>query len=210
MRRTLFLGLTCLLVACAPDIPDKPDIETYDKPTEQAIFAGGCFWCTEASFEYVEGVISVVSGFAGGETENPSYEQVASGTTEHIESVLVTYDPSVVTYRELVDYFWKQFDPTDADGSFVDRGYQYSSAIFYYTEAQRREAEASKKVLEESGIFEDPIVTPVRPATEFYAAEDYHQDYFKNNPIRYTYYRNGSGRDRFLMEVWGEDTVHGF
>jgi peptide methionine sulfoxide reductase msrA/msrB len=206
-----------LMASCSLLPPDSQDIEAkqkiieeYSGETEEAMFAGGCFWCIEASYEYVDGVVTAISGFAGGEIENPSYKQVSSGITEHIESVLVIFDPSIVSYKELVDYFWKQFDPTDAEGSFGDRGYQYTSAIFYFTEEQKKIAEISKKELEESGVLKKPIVTPIRPATPFYPAEQYHQDYYKENPLRYKYYRNGSGRDKFLLGVWGEDTVHGF
>lgn len=216
MLRTLLLIPALLMASCSLLPPDSQDIEAKRKKVEEykgevqeAMFAGGCFWCIEAAFEHVDGVVTAVSGFAGGTEENPTYEHVSSGTTDYLESVLVLYDPDVVTYRELVDYFWKQFDPTDDSGSFVDRGHQYTSAIFYFTDEQKREAEASKQALEDSGIFDDPIVTPIRTATPFYPAEQYHQDYYKENPIRYTYYRNGSGRDQFLKEVWGEDTSHG-
>lgn len=217
MHRTLTVLLCSLLMASCSLIPtDNQDVkkkmktvEEYDGPTEEAIFAGGCFWCIEASFEYVDGVVAAISGFAGGEEKDPTYDQVSSGTTGHRESVLVIYDPTVVSYKELVDYFWKQYDPTDEGGSFYDRGFQYSSAVFYFTEEQRKIAEQSKKELEESGVFDKPIVTPILPAGPFYPAESYHQDYYKNNPIRYRYYRHGSGRDAFLQDMWGEDTVHG-
>lgn len=212
----LLLSSAFLMASCSLLPPDSQDIqekqkiiEEYSGETAEGLFAGGCFWCIEASFEYVDGVVTAISGFTGGEEENPSYKEVSSGSTEHIESVLVVFDPNTVSYKELVDYFWKQFDPTDADGSFGDRGYQYTSAIFYLTEEQKQIAEASKKELEESGVFSKPIVTPIRPAGPFYPAEQYHQDYYKENPIRYKYYRNGSGRDQFLEKTWGEDTVHG-
>lgn len=216
MRRTFVLLSALLMASCSLIPPDNQDvekkmqtIEDYEGPTEEAIFAGGCFWCIEASFEYVDGVVAAISGFAGGEEENPTYEQVSAGGTKYLESVLVIYDPTVVTYKELVDYFWKQYDPTDEGGSFYDRGYQYTSAVFYFTEEQRKTAEQSKKELEESGVFKKPIVTPIRKATPFYPAEKYHQDYYKENPVRYEYYRHGSGRDKFLQDVWGEDTAHG-
>jgi peptide methionine sulfoxide reductase msrA/msrB len=205
-----------LMASCSLLPPDSQDIEEkvkiieeYSGETEEALFAGGCFWCIEASFEHVDGVVTAVSGFAGGEEKNPSYKQVSAGTTKHIESVLVIFDPNKVSYKELVDYFWKQFDPTDAEGSFGDRGYQYTSAIFTFSEEQKKIAEISKAELEASGVLGKPIVTPIRPAVQFYPAEQYHQDYYKESPIRYKYYRNGSGRDQFLTEVWGEDTVHG-
>ncbi|MCB9808759.1 peptide-methionine (S)-S-oxide reductase MsrA [Candidatus Peribacteria bacterium] len=198
------------MASCSLIPPDNQDVEKkmqtveeYDGPTEEAVFAGGCFWCIEASFEHKDGVVAAISGFAGGEEENPTYEQVSSGTTKYREAVLVIYDPTVVSYKELVDYFWKQFDPTDDGGSFVDRGYQYTSAIFTYTNQQKNDAEQSKKELEESGVFDKPIVTPILNATTFYPAEQYHQDYYKENPVRYQYYRHGSGRDQFLEKVWG-------
>jgi peptide methionine sulfoxide reductase msrA/msrB len=206
-----------LMASCSLLPPDSQDIEAkqkiieeYTGPTEEAWFAGGCFWCIESAYEYVDGVVTAVSGFAGGEVMDPSYGDVSSGKTQHIESVLVIFDPTKVTYAQLVEYFWKQIDPTDAEGSFVDRGHQYTSAIFTLNEEQARIAEASKKALGESGRYDAPIVTDIRPAVGFYPAEDYHQDYYINNPIRYNYYRNGSGRDQYLLSVWGEDTSHGF
>ena len=171
----------------------------------QATFAGGCFWCIEAPFDQVEGVAEAVSGYTGGERENPSYDEVSSGATRHIESVLVTFDPEVVSYSQLLEVFWRQFDPTDAGGSFYDRGHQYTSAIFYHGEEQRALAEASKRALDASGRFDKPIVTPIRPATTFYPAEEYHQDYYLKNFRHYKRYRRGSGRDRFIEKTWGKD-----
>ena len=159
----------------------------------QATFAGGCFWCIEAPFDKVEGVVSAVSGYTGGERENPTYKQVSSGATKHIESVLVTFDPTVISYSQLLDIYWRQFDPTDPSGSFYDRGHQYTSAIFYHDEEQRALAAASKQALDESGRFDKPIVTPIRPAATFYQAEEYHQDYYRKNPKHYQRYRRGSG-----------------
>lgn len=176
---------------------------------DTAIFAGGCFWCMEPPFEKVEGVESVVSGYTGGDVENPTYEEVSSGGTGHVEAVKITYDPEVVSYKRLLGIFWMQVDPTDAEGQFVDRGEQYASAIFYTTEEQRRLAEESKRMLQASKRFDEPIVTPIREAGEFYPAEEYHQDYYKKNSIRYKVYRYFSGRDSFLDEVWGEDREAG-
>ena len=174
--------------------------------TEQAVLAGGCFWCVEADLEKVDGVIDVVSGYAGGHAANPTYEEVSSGTTGHVESVQVTFDPSKVSYGKLLDAFWKHIDPTDPDGQFVDRGEQYRTVIFYENDTQKRIAEASKKKLEESGVFDRPIVTEIVPLKKFYPAEDYHQDYYKKNPIRYRYYRYRSGRDSFIEKAWnGKD-----
>jgi peptide methionine sulfoxide reductase msrA/msrB len=168
----------------------------------KATFAGGCFWCMETPFEKLDGVVDVISGYTGGNTENPTYKEVSSGGTGHVEAVQVIYDPNKITYAELLEVFWKQIDPTDPDGQFVDRGRQYRPAIFYHTEEQRKLAENSKKELERSGIFQKPITTEIRNATTFYRAEEYHQDYYKKNPIRYKFYRYNSGRDRFLKNTW--------
>jgi peptide methionine sulfoxide reductase msrA/msrB len=173
--------------------------------TRIATFAGGCFWCTEADFEKVLGVVKAVSGYTGGHEENPSYKEVSSGKTGHLEAVQVHYDPSKITYQELADFFWRTIDPTDPGGQFVDRGPQYRSAIFYHDEAQKRLAEESKEALGKSGRFDKPIVTEILPLNTFYEAEEYHQDYYKRHRLRYKYYRNGSGRDLFLKRVWGKE-----
>lgn len=169
---------------------------------QTALFAGGCFWCMESPFEKLDGVLAVESGYAGGTTVNPTYENYAAGG--HIEVVRVVYDPKRVSYQQLLDTFWRQIDPTDAGGQFVDRGYGYISAIFFLNDEQRLLAEQSKKALAESGMFKKPLVTPIVPAATFYPAEEYHQDFYKKNPLRYTYYRNGSGRDDFLQKTWKE------
>jgi peptide methionine sulfoxide reductase msrA/msrB len=170
-----------------------------------ATLAGGCFWCTEADFEKVPGVVKAVSGYAGGTKENPSYEEVSAGTTGHVEAIQVYYDPAKVTYQELLDYLWRHIDPTDSGGQFVDRGSQYRSVIFYQDEEQKRLAEESKEELGKSGKFDKPIATEIIKLTKFYEAEEYHQDYYKKNPIRYKYYRFASGRDQFLKKTWGSD-----
>jgi len=172
------------------------------KKNETAIFSGGCFWCMEPPFEKLDGVLDVTSGYTGGDKENPTYEEVSAGGTGHIESVKITYDPEKVSYERLLEVFWMQIDPTDAGGQFVDRGSSYVSAIFYLSDEQRELAEKSKRELAESGRFTEPIVTPILKAKPFYPAEQYHQDYYKKNPIRYWYYRRGSGRDKFLEKVW--------
>lgn len=169
---------------------------------EQATFAGGCFWCMVTPFEETPGIISVVSGYTGGHVPNPTYEEVCSETTGHAEAVQITFDPEVYSYEKLLDIFWRQIDPTDAGGSFHDRGESYRSAIFYHSEDQRVLAEASKRELEESGRFQDPIATLIEPAKPFYPAEDYHQDYHHKNPLRYKMYRKGSGRDAFIAKHW--------
>lgn len=177
---------------------------------EKATFAGGCFWCMEHPFEKLDGVYEVISGYTGGEIENPTYREVSSGNTRHIESVQISYDPSKVSYETLLNLFWKQVDPTDPGGQFVDRGHQYKTAIFYHSEAQKKEAERSKEKLNNSGIYDKPIVTEIIPADDFYHAEEYHQDYYKKNPIRYKFYRSGSGRDRYLTKVWKSKAASDF
>ena len=177
---------------------------TEDKKLETATFAGGCFWCIEAPFEKVDGVVAAISGYSGGSEKNPTYKAVSSGQTSHIESVQISFDPEKVSFEQLVEVFWRQFDPTDAGGSFYDRGHHYTSAIFYHTDEQRQIAETSKKRLAESGIFAKPVVTPIREFEVFYPAEDYHQDYYKKNPAHYQRYRQGSGRDKFIEKHWGK------
>lgn len=172
---------------------------------EVATLAGGCFWCMEPPFEKLEGVKEVVSGYTGGDMENPTYEEVAAGETEHIESVQVYYNPDVLSYEQILDVFWRQINPTDDEGQFVDRGYQYTTAIFYHNEEQKKIAEQSKQAIAESGSFDGEIVTPIREAQTFYQAEEYHQDYYKKNEFRYDYYRGNSGRDDYLDKIWGDE-----
>jgi len=179
-----------------------PGAGAAEKP-KKAIFAGGCFWCMEKPFEQLDGVFSVTSGYIGGKTENPTYENYAAGG--HMEAVEIVYDPAKVSYTKLLDVFWRQIDPTDGGGQFVDRGHAYISGIFYLDEEQHQLAEKSKNELAARKVFDKPLVTPIVPATRFYPAEEYHQDYYKKNPIRYHYYRNGSGRDQFLNKVWGSE-----
>ena len=172
--------------------------------TEKATFGGGCFWCLEPPFELIHGVSSVVSGYAGGSVPNPSYAQVTSGQTGHIEVVEVTYDSRIVDYQTLLNTFWRQVDPTDAGGQFVDRGSQYRTVIFTHSESQRALALESKELLNAAQIFDAPIVTEILPAPTFYQAEDYHQDYYKTNALQYKFYRYRSGRDQFLDRVWSK------
>jgi len=171
---------------------------------DTATFAGGCFWCVETAFEDLDGVKTVVSGYSGGHVKNPTYEEVCSGTTGHLEAVQIVYNPQIISYSELIDVFWKQIDPTDAGGSFVDRGSQYLSAIFYHNETQKKIAEESKTDLAQMGIFDKPIATSVIRYASFYPAEEYHQQYCKKNPVRYYSYRSASGRDRFILGKWGD------
>ncbi|MGL9804059.1 peptide-methionine (S)-S-oxide reductase [Enterococcus sp. DIV0448] len=170
--------------------------------TKKAVFAGGCFWCMVKPFETQPGIIAVTSGYTGGHVPNPTYEQVTTGTTGHTEAVEIEYDPSLVSYEQLVEIYWQQTDPTDAFGQFADRGDSYRPVIYYSNEEEREIAEASKKQLQESGRFDRPIVTKIEPRSEFYPAEEYHQDYYKKNKIRYNLYREGSGRGSFLRKHW--------
>ena len=179
-------------------------------PAKEAIatFASGCFWCTEHDFEEVPGVTSVISGYTGGTVANPTYQQVGMGGTGHAEAVEVHYDPSKVTYQQLLDTFWHDTDPLDAKGQFCDKGDEYRSEIFYHDDEQKRLAEASKAAIEQSHRFGDKqLVTKIAPAGPFYPAEDYHQGYAKKNPVRYHFYRWNCGRDQRLTELWGADAV---
>jgi peptide-methionine (S)-S-oxide reductase len=173
-----------------------------------AIFAGGCFWCMEPPFDKVDGVISTTSGYTGGAKVDPSYEEVSSGRTGHYEALQVEYDPGRVTYQRLLEVFWRNIDPLDADGQFCDKGGQYRSAIFVADDEQRALAEASKAALEKSGKLVGPIVTKILPATAFYPAEAEHQDYYRKNPVRYAYYRWTCSRDRRLEQLWGAPPAH--
>jgi peptide-methionine (S)-S-oxide reductase len=175
---------------------------------EKATFAGGCFWCMEHPFDEIPGVVSVTSGYTGGWKKNPTYEEVSAGGTGHAESVQIIYDPSKVTYEKLLNVFWHNIDPTTKDRQFCDSGHQYRSAIFYHNEEQHRLALQSKAQLEKNKPFKEPLVTEIVQATEFYPAEDYHQHYYKKNPIRYKYYRFRCGRDQRLKELWGNAAGH--
>ena len=170
-------------------------------PPAKATFAGGCFWCMEPPYDELEGVISTISGYIGGTTKNPTYEQVSAGTTGHTEAVEITYDPRKVSYEKLLEVFWRNIDPLTANAQFCDSGSQYRSGVFYHDQTQKTLAEASKKRVQSR--FKQPIVTEIVAASEFYLAEEYHQDYYKKNPIRYNFYRYGCGRDKRLQELWG-------
>ena len=174
---------------------------TVDDGLAVATFAGGCFWCMEPPFDELPGVVSTTSGYTGGSKVNPTYEQVSSGTTGHAEAMQVRYDPTRISYEKLLDVFWRNIDPLTANRQFCDRGRQYRSAIFYHDEEQLRLAQSSKEALD--GRFDEPIVTEIEPAGEFYPAEEYHQDYYKKNPLRYKLYRWNCGRDARLTQVWG-------
>ena len=172
-------------------------------PLAKATFAGGCFWCMQKPFDVLPGVVSTTAGYTGGEKKDPTYEEVSAGGTGHAESVQVLYDPKKISYEKLLDVFWHNIDPTVRDRQFCDRGHQYRSAIFFHDAEQKRLAEESLEVLERTKPFQEPIVTEIVPAGTFYRAEEYHQDYYKKNPIRYTYYRKSCGRDARVSEVWG-------
>ncbi len=175
------------------------------KETRLATFAGGCFWCMVAPFEELPGVTKVVSGYTGGNTENPTYQEICSGKTGHLEAVQITYYSGIIYYRELLAVFWQQIDPTDAGGQFHDRGSSYQTAIFYHDEEQRLEAESSREQLQNSGLFKKPITTRILPASIFYSAEEYHQDYHHKEPYHYHRYREASGRDHFIKRHWSID-----
>lgn len=173
----------------------------------KATFAGGCFWCMVKPFHKYEGVERVISGYTGGHVDNPTYQQVCSETTGHLEAIEVTFDPEVISYEELLRIYWRQIDPTDGGGQFNDRGESYRPAIFYHSEEQRMAAERSKQEIEDSGRFDRPIEVEIRPAKTFWEAEDYHQDYYKKNPFRYEMYRVGSGRAKFVKEAWSDKKI---
>ena len=198
--KKLLLLLAALLIAVS-FYPSSA--QTQNASVERAVFAGGCFWCEETAFEGKPGVISVISGYAGGATKNPTYEEVSSGRTGHAESVEVTYDSKKTSYKDLLTIFWHNVDPTDDGGQFCDRGNQYRSEIFYRDENQRKLAEASKQEVNKTKKFSQPIVTRITKLDHFYPAEEYHQDFYKKSPIRYQTYRLGCGRDRRLEQLWG-------
>ncbi len=182
----------------------QEDTELPRGAVAKATFAGGCFWCMEPPFDKLDGVISTTSGYIGGKKQNPTYREVSAGGTGHAEAVEIVYDPEKITYAQLLEVFWRNIDPLTPNRQFCDRGSQYRSGIFYHNKEQQRLAEASKRALEESGRFRKPIVTEVVAATQFYPAEDYHQNYYKKNPLRYKYYRYSCGRDQRLEELWGD------
>ena len=197
-----------LLVVSLISLPFQLQAAPLTAKLEKATFAGGCFWCMEAPFDKLPGVVSVTPGYSGGSTKNPTYEQVSSGGTGHAEVVQIVFDPSKTSYSRLLDIFWHNIDPTVTDRQFCDVGNQYRSAIFYHSEEQRRAALQSKSALEKNKPFKAAIVTEITPAGEFYAAEEYHQQYYKKNPLRYSYYRSSCGRDRRLKELWGDRAGH--
>ena len=203
-RRIIAFILLILIVGAILGYQRAPDESVVLSEYEVATFAGGCFWCMEAAFESVDGVVEAISGYTGGTVVNPTYQEVSRGETGHLEAVQVYYDPDVVSYGELLDVFWMNVDPTDDGGQFVDRGSQYLTAVFYHDEAQRVEAEQSKMLLGASGRFDEPVVTGIVEFTIFYKAEEYHQDYYKKNVLQYKLYSSGSGRGSFIEKHWDE------
>ncbi|MGO1692107.1 MAG: peptide-methionine (R)-S-oxide reductase MsrB [Marinobacter sp.] len=214
MNRNILAMITALLIAATGAFyatvatAEKSTANKYAPPDpglEVATFAGGCFWCVESGYEKIPGVVEAVSGYAGGDEPNPTYQQVSSGRTGHTEAVQVYYDPSKITYEGLLQGLWRMMNPTDNKGQFVDRGKQYRPAIFYQNPEQKRLAEAAKKELQTSGIYDNPVVIEITPLKTFYPAEEYHQDYYKKNPVRYKFYTFNSGRYQFIEDVYGDD-----
>ena len=210
MKPRLVPALAAAAIALAAGVAaaQEDGAEAAENGHALATFAGGCFWCMEPPYDELDGVLATTSGYTGGHKADPTYHEVSAGSTGHAEAVQITYDPSKVSYQELLEVFWRNVDPLDAGGQFCDRGDQYRTAIFVHDEEQRRLAEASKEALEESGRFDQPIVTAIEDAGPFYAAEEYHQDYYEKNPLQYKFYRWNCGRDARLAELWGDQPTH--
>lgn len=207
-RVILFMGIMVVAVfgiSSYATTGQQTATKAIPKNLSVATFAGGCFWCTESDFENLPGVYDAISGFSGGHAVNPSYEEVSKATTGHVESVQVYYDPKIITYDGLLNAFWRTINPTDKNGQFVDRGEQYRSLIFYQTDEEKAMAEHSRQLLNQSKRYPDPVITEIRKFEVFYPAEDYHQNYYKKNPVRYKYYRYRSGRDQYLQKIWAKD-----
>lgn len=207
--KSLLIGLalataTALALVVHAGAGKTPAATQPTSSTAVATFAGGCFWCMEPPFDKLDGVISTTSGYTGGNVDKPTYKQVSRGSTGHTEAVQIVYDPGRVSFVELLDVFWRNIDPTNANGQFCDWGTQYRSEIFFHDEEQRKLATGSKTALEELKPFKEPVVTQITAATTFWPAEDYHQDYYMKNPVRYKFYRHGCGRDKRLKELWGD------
>lgn len=208
--RVIHILISVLLLAlaslqCTETQTKKGSAMTEKGKTEVATFAGGCFWCTQAAYHGVKGIIESYAGYTGGHVPNPTYEQVVSGTTGHSEALQIRFDPKQISYEEVLDIFWRNINPTQADGQFFDRGTQYQTAIYYHSDEQKKLAEKSKEALAKSGRFDKPIVTAILPAEPFYPAEEYHQEYHEKNPIRYEAYKIGSGRDAYLKSKWPKE-----
>jgi len=199
------LIFTILIVGCTTYYRDYESKMTENKNHEKATLAGGCFWCMEAAFQENEGIIDVISGYSGGHKKNPTYKDVSSGTTGHLEAIQITFNPTKISYEEILDLYWRQIDPTDDEGQFTDRGPQYKTAIFYHNEEQKSLAEKSKQGLENSGLVDKPIATEILEFKEFFKADESHQDFYKKRFLQYNIYKKGSGRDKVLKEIWGDD-----
>ena len=198
-----------LLLLTTVSIGTSSISNAVENDLQVATFAGGCFWCVEADFDHVPGVVRTISGYTGGQLKNPTYKQVSAGGTGHLEAVQIFFDPEKVSYGTLLDFFCKRVDPTDGGGQFCERGSSYTTAIFANSPEQRRQAEDSNRALEQSAVLKQPIVTRIENAGQFYAAEDYQQDYYNVNPLRYTFYRFNCGRDSRIRALWGEDALRG-
>jgi len=206
MKKLIFFLMTLFFLFQFIDVYSEEDGSTVTNDTilEKATFAGGCFWCMQPPFDKLDGVLLTTVGYTGGPEENPTYKQVSYGKTGHAEAIQILYDPSKISYTQLLDVFWRNIDPTTRNRQFSDVGSQYRTAIFHHSDEEKQLAEHSKEELQKSGRFDKEIVTEITPASTFYRAEEYHQKYYKKNPIRYKAYRIGSGRDRFIMKVWGD------
>jgi peptide-methionine (S)-S-oxide reductase len=204
MRRTMLFGLLICGLLAVPHSASPQAGGAQASKHQKATFAGGCFWCMEPPFDELPGVVSTTSGYTGGRTKNPTYEEVSAGSTGHTEAVEVVYDPAKISYAQLLDVFWKNIDPITPNRQFCDVGTQYRAGIYYHDEEQKRLAEASKQALEQSGRFKQPIVTEIAAAAPFYPAEEYHQDYYRKNPLRFNYYKYSCGRARRLEQLWGK------
>ena len=212
MKRIVLIGFFIFIAIGLYFFSNKMEVIPTAEATgsnSKATFAGGCFWCMQPPYDKLPGVIKTVVGYTGGSTKNPTYEEVSSGTTGHCEAVVVIYDPTKIKYEKLLQVFWKNVDPTDSGGQFVDRGNQYRTEIFYHNAEQKRLAEASKAALDQSGRYKGKkIVTPITSAGEFYVAEEYHQKYYLKHPYKYEFYRSRSGRDDYLKKIWGDEYEH--
>jgi len=204
-----FYRLFILMSVAAVSISGMAGVSAAETKTETAVFAGGCFWCVESDFDHVPGVLETVSGYTGGTLENPTYKDVTAGGTGHYEAVKITFDPAKTTYANLLNVFWRSVNPTDAGGQFCDRGQSYTTAIFATTDEQKEIAKNSKIAVDQSGKLKSEIVTPILPASTFYAAENYHQDYANINPIRYNFYRTSCRRDATVESIWGDEAHQG-
>ena len=202
---SIILIITLVHISFALADNESKDSNMNNSKFEKATFAGGCFWCMQHPYDELKGVVSTTVGYTGGHRDNPTYEEVCAGETGHAEAIEILYDPTQINYSELLNVFWKNIDPTTLNKQFTDIGTQYRTAVFYHSEKQKQSAESSKEEMERSGIYDNPIVTEITPASTFYRAEDYHQKYYEKCPVRYKVYKSGSGREQYLENVWGTE-----